>query len=82
MMRLKVPLWSSFGSESECGGGCCLQYFDHKILHLYAEHGFWLFFDPKKVLLTIFSHSKVRKGVLKDVSKGTCVIFDVAMYIA
>ena len=71
-----------FGSESECGCGCCLQYFDHKILLLYVEHGFWIFFNTKKVLLTIFSHSKVRKGVVNDVSKGTFVIFDVAMYIA
>ena len=47
---LRVTLWSYFGSESECGGGRFLQYFDHKILLFYAEHGFWLFFNPKQVL--------------------------------
>ena len=48
--RLRVPLWSSFGSESEFGGGRCLRYFDHKILLFNAEHGFWLFFNPNQVL--------------------------------
>ena len=40
---------SSFGAEPECGGGRCLRYFDQKILIFYAEHGFWLFFNPKQV---------------------------------
>ena len=35
---------------SEFGGGSYLRYFDHKILLFYAEHGFWLFFNPKQVL--------------------------------
>ena len=71
---LRVPFWSSFGEESECGGGHCLRYFDHKILLFYAEHGFWLFFTPNQVLLTIFSHSKVSKGVVNHASKVTFVI--------
>ena len=45
-MRLRVPLWSNFGVESECGGGRCLRYFDHKILLCYAEHGFGSFKNP------------------------------------
>ena len=35
---------------------------------------FWLFFNPKQVLLTIFGHSKVRKGGINDTSKDTFVI--------
>ena len=73
-MNLRVPVWLSFGAESECGGGHCLQYFDHKILLFYAEYGLWLFFNPKQVLFTIFGHSNVRKGVGNDVSKVTFVI--------
>ena len=73
-MRLMVPLWSSLGSESEYGGGHFLRYFDHKILLFYAEHGFWLFFNPKQVLSTIFGHSKVRGEVVNQTSKGNFVI--------
>ena len=35
---------------------------------------FGLFFNPNQVLLTMFSHSKTRKGVVKNTSKGEFVI--------
>ena len=57
-----------------CGGGRSFWRFDHKILLFYAKRGFWLFFNPKQVLLTIFVHKKVRKWVVNHTSKGTPVI--------
>ena len=48
--------------------------FDHKIFLFYAEHVFWLFFNPNQVLLTIFGNSKVRKGFVNDASKGAFVV--------
>ena len=38
------------GEESECGGGRHFLCFYQKILLFYAEHVFWLFFNPNKVL--------------------------------
>ena len=73
-MCIRVPLLMSFGEKPECVWGSCLRYLDNKILLFHAEHSFWLFFNPKQVLLTIFWYSKFRKVVVDHTSQVTLVI--------